>query len=324
MKTLSYLIVFFYLTLGQIVFAQNTNEKTGPGTYEILSNIKEPVKIPFKMHHGKPIMELKINGEPAVFMIDNGILWDEVWLFGTPIVEKINLKPIETGTIAGAGEGDATTAYTSSNLTLAFKDIIFYEQPVYVSPYEAGFASMFPGTDGQLCNAFFKHFIVEFDFEENFVILHNPKEFKYEGNGSILDMTLNESGTHAVPFSFTTLDGKIYNDKADIDFGGVYEFKVALNNKHNLQLPKDVKPVRAFGAQGEMNEYKGKIKNMTFGKYTFEDPTVVFGDERTARIHPDNLGVIGLPMFMKFDIIFDYFNYKIYIEPNRDFNGTIE
>ena len=73
-----------------------------------------------------------------------------------------------------------------------------------------------------------------------------------------------------------------------------------------------------------MNEYKGKIKNMTFGKYTFEDPIVVFGDEKTARIHPDNLGVIGLPMFMKFDIIFDYFNYKIYIEPNRDFNGTME
>ena len=116
-------------------------------------------------------------------------------------------------------------------------------------------------------------------------------------------MTLNESGTHAVSFSFTSLNGKIYNDKADIDFGGVYEFKVALNNKHNLKLPKDVKPVRAFSAQGEMNEYKGKIKNMTFGKYTFEDPTVVFGDERTARIHPDNLDVIGLPMFMKFDII---------------------
>jgi len=45
-----------------------------------------------------------------------------------------------------------------------------------------------------------------------------------------------------------------------------------------------------------------------------------FGNEKTSRVHPDNLGVIGLPLFMKFDIIFDYFNNNIYIEPNEYFN----
>jgi len=48
--------------------------------------------------------------------------------------------------------------------------------------------------------------------------------------------------------------------------------------------------------------------------------TAVFGDEKTSRIHPGNLGVIGLPLFMKFRIIFDYFNRKLYIEPNKSFD----
>ena len=82
---------------------------------------------------------------------------------------------------------------------------------------------MFPGTDGQICNMIFKHFIVEFDFIDNFVILHKPEEFKVYENAYIFPMTINESGTYAVPFSFTTIDGKVYTDKTDIDFGGIYD-----------------------------------------------------------------------------------------------------
>ena len=85
---------------------------------------------------------------------------------------------------------------------------------------------MFPDADGQLCNTFFKHFIVEFDFIENEIILHNPKGFIYNGKGSTLDMQLTETGTYSVPFIITTNDGKVYKDRADIDLGGIYPFKV--------------------------------------------------------------------------------------------------
>ena len=86
---------------------------------------------------------------------------------------------------------------------------------------------MFPGADGQLCNTFFKHFIVEFDFINNEVLLHNPEKFKYNGNGSVLNMQLTGTGTHAVPFSFTLMNGKSYTDQIDIDFGGIYPLKIA-------------------------------------------------------------------------------------------------
>jgi hypothetical protein len=50
----------------------------------------------------------------------------------------------------------------------------------------------------------------------------------------------------------------------------------------------------------------GKIQSMTIGDYSFDNPMTTFGDEKTSRIHRDNLGVIGLPLFMKFNVIFDY------------------
>lgn len=314
-------IVILIITIALDSNAQNATE--GPGSYEILKEGKDPIKIPFKMHNGKPLLDLEINGKKATLMIDNGVLWNETWLFGSKLVDELQLKPIDKTTISGAGEGDPTTAYLSSNLTLKFKDIVFYDQPSFVSPSAAGFARMFPGADGQLCNTFFKHFIVEFDFIANEVILHNPAQFRHKGKGSLLDLKPSESGSHAIPFSFTLTNGEVFTDEVDIDFGGVHGLKIALNNKHNIQLPDNTKAATSYGAQGRTPEYKGNIQSMTIGKYYFHNPTVYFGDETTARVHPDNLGMIGLPLFMKFNIIFDYINNKLYIEPNSKFDGSI-
>lgn len=317
-------IIFFTIFISVLfcnhVRSQEISTSKGPGKYEILIDKSDTIKIPFTMHNGKPLMQVEINGKKATLMIDNGVLWDQIWLFGSPLVKELNLKPIEQSFIEGAGEENPTAAYTSDNITIKFDDIIFYEQPVLVSPPAAGFARMFPGTDGQLCNTFFKHFIVEFDFIKSQILLHIPDKFHYEGNGCELDMHQNQSGTHSIPFSFEMLNGLKYRDSVDIDFGGIYPFKVALKNKHKIQLPENVTETYSYGALGKSIEYQGEIKSMSIGKYSFKNPIVVFGDAKTSRIHPDNLGVIGLPIFMKFNIIFDYINNKIYINPNEDFD----
>lgn len=295
----------------------------GPGSYELLSQPNKPVHIPFRMHHGKPLMDVMINDEPATLMIDNGILWDEVWLFGSPLVKELDLKPLEEGTNAGAGEGGVTSIYKSEDIKLAFENLVFYDQPLLVSPPEAGFNKMFPGADGQLCNTFFKHFIVEFDFIAQEVILHPPDRFRPYKDGCRIPMQEKALGTHEIPFSFTTLDGRVYTDSSDIDFGGIYEFKAALNNKHQITVPPNAEETVAYGASGKMTHYSGKIQSMTFGKYRFDHPTIVFGDETTSFIHPGNLGVVGLPLFMKFNIAFDYIHKYIYLEPNVNFDGQI-
>ena len=322
MKINTLLLTTILLLTNVILIAQNSDTLavTGPGTYKILIDEKDPIRIPFKMHNGKPLMELEINGKKSTMMIDNGVLWDEIWLFGSPLVEELQLKPLDTATIGGSGEGDPTQAYFSKNLTLKFDDIIFHEQPVLVSPPAAGFYGMFPGADGQLCNTFFRHFIVEFDFINNEVILHSPEQFNYSGSGCTLDMTSDEVGRYSVPFALETLDGKVYNDRVDIDFGGSSPLKIALNTKHAISLPSEAKKTNnSSGAQGKISEYKGKIKSMTIGDYTFDNLTVKFEDEET-----NNLGVIGLPLFMKFNIIFDYFNNKIYLKPNDNFNKSFK
>ena len=308
-------ISFIITAMVFIAVSSNAQDKTnsnpaGPGSYKILSSNNGSVEIPFRMHKKKPVMDLEINGKKAALMIDNGVLWDEIWLFGSPLVEELNLKPVKDDGLEEVGNDNPVSLYHSEDLTLKFDNIIFYDQPVLVSPAAAGFARMFPGTDGQLCNTFFKHFIVEFDFIKNKIILHKPDQFKYEGKGCVLDLQLTESGAYSIPFEITTIDGKIVKDRANIDLGGIHSFVVALNTVYNIQPPPGSKTRPAFAG----TEYIGKIESMKIGDYTFNQPTVVFGDEKTFRVYPKNIGMIGLPLFMKFNIIFDYFNNKVYLE----------
>ncbi|NPD47300.1 hypothetical protein [Lentimicrobium sp. S6] len=256
-------LIFSLLIIGTILNAQNTSNidtllTLGPGSYEVLISENDIIKVPFKMHNGKPLMELEINGEKATLMIDNGILWNQVWLFGSPLIKKLTLNPVIKDSMAGNSAENSTSLYSSNNLKLNFKHIIFYEQPVLVSPSVAGYAKMFPGADGQLCNTFFKHFIVEFDFIQNEIFLHNPQKFNYKGNGSILDMQLTETGTYSVPFEITMKDGTVYKDRVDIDLGGIYSFKIALNKNHDIQPPSDAQSYLFFGG----TEYKAKIENI--------------------------------------------------------------
>ena len=88
----------------------------GPGTYKILKKDSGPIRIPFKMQNGKPLMNLEINGKKVTLMIDNGVLWDQVWLAGSPLVDELGLKPIEETIVGGAGEGDPAQAHTAKNL----------------------------------------------------------------------------------------------------------------------------------------------------------------------------------------------------------------
>lgn len=318
-----YSTIVLILVFANVSFAQNlANERLS--NYKILKEENGSVEIPFRMHNNKPLFDLSINGRKATLMIDNGVLWDPVWLFGSRLVEELKLVPTIGEEPGGAEKSKSTFVYESSHLNLQFENIVFYNQPTLISPSDAGFTKMFPGADGQLCNTFFKNFIVEFNFIHHKVLLHDPKVFNYNGKGSVLDMTLTETGTYSIPFSLTLPNGKTYNDKVDIDLGGIHELKIALNNTRNIKLPDNALKTNRNNLTGMPSEYKGKIESMMIGKYEFTNPTVDYGDETTSRIHPLNLGRIGLPLFMKFKVIFDYFNNKVYLEPNENFDGEIK
>ncbi|MBN1969295.1 MAG: hypothetical protein JXR48_02035 [Candidatus Delongbacteria bacterium] len=286
------------------------------GYYEKLTDEKI-VTIPFSYHNGKPLLDLEIDGKPAKLMIDNGRLWDEVWFFGSDLVDDLNFQSIEDSEISGAGEGDPTASFTSRNISMKFKEVEFFEQPTIVSPKEAGFASMFPGVDGQLCNTFFKNFVVEFDFEKNLIFLHDINDFTQPKNSSVFDMSIKDDGSYSIPASIKIDENNNFTGAVDIDFGGIYDLKIALNNDMSIPKPENFEITYSAGAQGSTKEFKSKVLMFELGDAKFNDLEVVYGDGKFSRINENSLGVIGLPLFQRFKTIFDFSRMKLYLEKRK-------
>jgi len=299
------LLIFFSLL-------QSENPERKIGFYK-LKKQKIPISIPFKMINGKPVMNAKLNGIDAKLMIDNGRLWDQIWLFGTPLADNFVLKENVVGNIGGAGSGQTSRSDYAENLTLDFKPVCFYEQEAFISSASDGFTRMFPGVDGQISNTFFGHFVVQFDFIKNKILLFPPDQFKIKGEYTVVDMTPEKGGAYSIPISITLEDGRTISKQADLDFGGIHILLIGLNNENRISCPTTAKKQKSFGVQGECEEFSGKIRELKIDNQTLEYPSVVFSDEKNAVVTPNNLGIIGLPLFMKYHTAFDYFNNKLYL-----------
>ncbi len=306
------IMILVVLTCMNLLALNDQKADNRIGTFQLIKDVKI-IKIPFVMVKGKPVIDALLNGYPAKLMIDNGRLWDPIWLFGTTLSDSILTEEDRLAEIGGAGTGDKTEAKMASDITLEFKEIKFLQQEVVISPSSAGYGNMFPGIDGQICNTFFSHFIVEFDFKNNTILLHKPDQFKAPKKATVLTMTLEKTGGYSVPVSITLEDGRTICKQTDIDLGGTEILLIGLNNDNKIEIPENTIISKSYGAQGECEEFKGKIKELKIGKERLENPDVAFSDERVSRLTPNNLGIIGLPLFKKYKTIFDYFNNKLYL-----------
>ena len=66
-------------------------------------------------------------------------------------------------------------------------------------------------------------------------------------------------------------------------------------------------------------------ESVRIGDYAMNDVVAVFTEEG-SNTNPDivKAGTVGLPLFKRFNITFDYFNTLMYFEPNGSFDDPVE
>ena len=285
------------------------------GNYEIIDVSKE-IQIPFEFYGMNIMVHSKINDIDVKMLIDNGVMWDELWFYGNDQVDSLGFTYMDDIKIEGAGEGEGIESKTASSVEMHFENVVFKNQTAIVSPKEQCFANFFPGMAGQLCGTFFKNFIVEFDFEQMLITLHKPEEFKYSGNGCEVKMYQDSSGSYSIPVTLIN-NKKEINKEIFIDLGGIHSLSLVINQDFPVTESME-KLKNIYGASGPINGYKGNIDKIKIGKYDIENPEAVFIENQAGE---DNTNLtIGLPLLRQFNLIFDYFNNKLYLEPNKQFN----
>lgn len=97
---------------------------------------------------------------------------------------------------------------------------------------------------------------------------------------------------------------------------------VAINTgqAHNIEIPSELKKTSlGSGAQGAIYGYYGSVRRLEVGGFTLQDVTATYssvedGGSKVAEV------MVGLGVFLKFHVVFDYPGHRLFLKPNREFN----
>jgi hypothetical protein len=161
---------------------------------------------------------------------------------------------------------------------------------------------------------FFNSFVIEVDFKKLTLILHDPKEFKapkkyatlslqLEGNKPYLQTEI-KTGPETVPV------------KLLLDTGAGYALSLDCSSDPRLKLPEKVlRSQLGVGLAGGVNGYLGRIPELKLSRYTVRSLLTSFPDSVNIQAKSATFrnGSLGLELFKRFSIIFDYPHQKLYL-----------
>jgi hypothetical protein len=266
------------------------------------------------------MVECRINGVACQMLIDNGVLWDELMFFGGGAIDSLGLEPIEAIEVGGAGSGNPIMADTAEGITVEFPGIEFTDQPAIAVRKDAGMADWWPGVEGQVCGIFFKHFITEIDFDNSLIILHKPETFDYKGEGAAVPLMPLPDGSWMIPAQIKVERGtELVKGNVILDLGQGNPISVYTGEKTGIALPESAEEkILGHGVQGAIKGHMGRIEYIEIAGYRLCEVPSGF-EPSVGRIDNWQMGMIGMRLFERFNVIFDYRGGRLILEPSRRF-----
>ncbi len=283
-----------------------------PLSYKILSE-NGRIIIPFEFHRNKFRFNAKINGRTCNMMLDNGSLWDQLLFFGSPRVDSIGFK------ITGETSIGKTKADTATDITVRFKDVVFYDQAAVITRYDPKLPNPWEGFDGQISATFFKHFAVRIDFDKTVIELIPFGKFTYSGKGQALTMQPGPFASRTIIADIITRNGETVTLDMLIDLGGLYPLYLPIGRDDRISLPPDAVKTTLGKGLFVQEGYLGTVNGVRLGGYFLKNvPATFIMVEKESNIYGNTM--IGLPLLRRFNIVFDYSKNRIILEPSKKYN----
>jgi Aspartyl protease/PDZ domain len=316
-----FLSSFFCPSLGQ------DKEKFG---FQILKN-RKTTRIPFELQANLIIVPVKINNSDTLhFILDTGV--SSIILTDPKIAKKLDLKPIRSIKISGAGEGLELIAGVSIGHTIKMGDMVGYRQNIIALENDVLALSEFVGTPihGIIGYDIFNRFVVTIDFISLEITLENPEHYNYKpSKGERLPITIEDSKPYLSGIEVIDNE-KVTPLKVIIDTGAGHALSVDASRISQVAMPlKTVKAQLGRGLSGIINGSLGRIPRMKLGKFELKDIVTSFPDSASvvSKTSPlvERQGNIGCELLRRFKVTFNYRDQYIVLKPiNRRMKEPFE
>lgn len=286
------------------------------------------VRIPFEQHNNLIIIPVTINGFITLkFILDTGV---ETAILTEKIYgDLLNVNYVREMNLAGPGVVESVEAFVATGATFALPGGLTGKNMnmlVLKEDYLKLSENIGDNVHGIIGYDIFSKFIVEINYDEKVLYLHNPDRYKPSKRATKIPIHIKRSK----PF----VDARLKQDEQDeqlefmIDTGASHAALIDYNNVSTLDLPEEkVITHLGRGIAGEIPGYLGRMDSLSIAGFEFDEVLVsapfqgVYNKviKRGARI-----GTFGGELLTRFNVTFDYQNQHIYLLKGRNYEDDFE
>jgi len=293
-------------------------------------------RIPFKLFNNHIYLQARVNNsKPLWFVLDTGA-GD---ILDPKHAKSLNMVLYSSEPTSGSGEGSQDAAITKNvsfqiqNKNFTQKEIavislrgvedcankITVDSTGKITVFEnaSGNTNQYQPMDGVLGFGFFKTFVVEINYNQQFLTLHDPTTYHYHGNGKVIPIDIH--GNHIfINASVKRSHAANIKGRFMIDTGLM--MALTLNTgfieRNNLLPPSDqTTPFSVCGLGGTSRAQMGTLPGIFIHNIYIDKPRTLFSQATGGVLSSTEFdGLIGNAIFRHFKVIFDYSNKQMILE----------
>jgi len=267
--------------------------------------------IPFRYIGSHVFISVNVGGKERLWVLDTGAAMS---VLNRDFAEELGLS-LE-GSLAGMAAGGTVDVTFAKLPPFQVANIQFEEQMVAVIDMNELIRRIGLDVVGILGFDFLSRFVTRVDITNELVSFYDPETFEYTGDGTLMDIHIQNS-QFEVP---ATLDGTHSGVWLfDLGAGGVL-----LDGCYARREGLAERPGKLGMGHGAGNEYQTKsimCDSIQFAGYTIYNPEINFsygGTDTTFR--SDQIGVLGNTLFRNFVLYIDYVGERLIVEKGDKFN----
>lgn len=276
--------------------------------------------IPFIYDDARLFVPVHVNSDTTTywFILDSGA---QPTIIDANVAAALGLKVREAGSTTGAGTHSLRQG-RAQGVILSVGGVALGPMEVRVSEIDSLLApSQGRGAPGIIGSRFFMEHVVEIDFGSSLVTLHPPRDWRYDGNGIVLPLTL-DNGVPMIPGRMTVPDGVVIPLRLLVDLGAKSTLLVAepFIREHDLmkRFTKTVTSPLGAGVGGATRYAFARLPRLALGSGGGALPTdsLVAGLSVGGTLRSDWYdALLGADFLRRYLVIFDYAHHQLILEP---------
>ncbi len=323
MRRLRFHLHFLSLLLALVLVMPGGGQAQFLG-YRLMNN-RGSVKIPFETYNNLVVIPVKLNGiVPLKFVVDTGvrssILTDKV------ITDVLQLPYSRKITVNGPGDYVILEAYVVNNVDILLEGAVGTDQSILVLQEDYLQLKNYLGIEvhGLIGYDLFNRFIVEINYANEFLILHEPKSYKPKRRYTSFPITIEDTKPY-MNADIVINDTSQVTGKFMVDTGASHAIMLNEQSCEDINVPEPyLTSDIGRGLGGPISGKIAMIDELKIGEFGFEKVVTSFPD---AESYPDTVGLVyrngtlGGELLSRFKVVFDYFDEKIYLRKNSKFRS---